>query len=129
MPGIGRADADGLVGQLSGQAFPVRLAVGHDRADAERSAGAQDSQSDLAAVRDQDLGEHQAFPTALGWRSARGPSSPSARSGGSIRTRLLPVLDRLAGLGKARADHAVDRRDNVLLDTQHVDPADAIRRP
>ncbi len=42
--GIGRADADGFVGELGGQALPIGFAVGHDRADAEGAAGAQDSQ-------------------------------------------------------------------------------------
>src|SRR5664280_139804 len=93
--GVGRPDADGLVGQLSGQAFAIGLAVGDDGADAESPAGAQDPQRDLAAVGNQDLAEHQAFPATA---TASGPAgaTPAAASlvgacsGGSMRTSSCP---------------------------------------
>ena len=61
--GIGRADADRLVGELDGQRFAVGLAVGDDRLDAELAAAAQDPQRDLAAIGDEDLAEHLRPPT------------------------------------------------------------------
>ena len=57
-PGVGRADADGLVREQDGQRVAVGLAVGDDGLDAERPAGPQDAQRDLAAVGDEDLAEH-----------------------------------------------------------------------
>ena len=65
---VGRADADRLVGELDRERVAVGLAVGDDRLDAERPAGAQDPQRDLAAVGDEDLAEHQASgrPAAAG---------------------------------------------------------------
>ena len=102
--GVGGADADGLVGELRGEALAIGLAVGDDGADAEGPAGAQDPQGDLAAVGDQDLVEHQAFPVAArrGSRSRTG----RRRGGGEPRAarsdQLLAVLDGLAGLDQAR---------------------------
>ena len=52
---LGRADADGLVGEAHVQAVAVGLRVDGDRADAQFLAGADDAQGDLAAVGDQDL--------------------------------------------------------------------------
>ena len=57
-PGIGRPDADRLVGKLDRQRFAVGFAVDDDRLDPERAAGAQDPQGDFAAVGDEDLAEH-----------------------------------------------------------------------
>src|SRR5450756_2604588 len=69
--GGGGPDADRLVGQLSGQAFAIGLAVRDDGADAESPAGAQDPQRNFAAIGNQDLAEHQAFPaTGTASRSA-----------------------------------------------------------
>ena len=60
---VGRADADRLVGELDRQAVAIGLAVGDDRLDAERPAGAQDAERDLAAVGDEDrCGTRQASP-------------------------------------------------------------------
>ena len=53
------ADADGLLGEHDRQALAIGLAVGDDGRQVERPAGAQDSQRDLAAVGDEDLGDHQ----------------------------------------------------------------------
>ena len=57
--GSGRADADGLVGQVQIRRIAVGLAEdGHDL-DAQVAAGADDPQGDLAAVGDQDALEHR----------------------------------------------------------------------
>src|SRR6185312_15571421 len=76
---VGRPDADGLVGQLDGQALPVGLAVRHDSRDAEQPAGAQDAQRDLAAIGDEDLLEHQPSPVRAG-----APASPTAAGAGAL---------------------------------------------
>ena len=55
-----RADAHVVVGEADVQRLPVGLAVDGDGLDAQFAAGADDPQGDLAAVRDQDLLEHQA---------------------------------------------------------------------
>ena len=75
-PRLGRPDADRLVGELHGQALAVRLAVGDDRRQAHRPAGAQDPQRDLAAVGDQDARDHQGSIPAPRPRS--GPAAPAA---------------------------------------------------
>ena len=91
---VGRADADRLVGELDRQRVAVRLAVGDDRLDAERPAGAQDAQRDLAAVGDEDLAEHRLRrprPAADGASSMTISSWPySTASPGS--TRLAPTM-------------------------------------
>src|SRR5207249_878102 len=94
-------DADRLVGELGRQAVAVRLAVRHDRLDAERPARAQDSQRDLAAVRDQDAAEHQRdsagavssirksswpYSTAMPASTRVAPTTPSAGACTSSRT-------------------------------------------
>ena len=53
-----RADVDGLVGHLDMQRLGVGVGIDRDRADAEPAGGADDAAGDLAAVGDQDLGEH-----------------------------------------------------------------------
>ncbi len=53
-----RANANRLIGKAHMQRIPVRLAVDCDRADAEFLACANDAQSDLAAIRYQNLLEH-----------------------------------------------------------------------
>ena len=70
-------DADRLVGELDGARVAVRLAVGHDRADAQAAAGAQDAQGDLAPVGDEDAAEHQAI--------SAGTAAPSGRPAGAAR--------------------------------------------
>ena len=112
--GIGRPDADRLVGQLDGQAVAIGLAVGDDRLDAERPAGPQDPDGDLAAVGDQDLGEHQAsrpgrsagveissiqtsswpYSTASPFSTSAAPTIPltgATTSWGMPRTSTLPI--------------------------------------
>src|SRR5262249_10686012 len=54
----GRADADGLVGQLEVGGAAVGLAVDGDHFDAEVLAGADDPQGDLTAIGNQDTLEH-----------------------------------------------------------------------
>src|SRR5664280_638025 len=88
--GVGRPDADGLVGQLSGQAFAIGLAVGDDGADAESPAGAQDPQRYLAAVGNQDLAEHQAFPATATASGPAGATPAGTCSGSSMRTSSCP---------------------------------------
>src|SRR6187200_322902 len=67
-------------------------------------------------------------------RTFRNTGAPSAaravrRRGGRREfddEQLLTVLDGVAGLGQARAEEAVDRRDHLLGDPQHVDRAETI---
>ena len=60
-----RADADALVGEPHMHRVGVGGRVHRDRLDAEFLAGAQHAQRDLAAIGDQDLGEHRGrFRTA-----------------------------------------------------------------
>ncbi|GAC1460296.1 MAG: hypothetical protein NVSMB8_10650 [Candidatus Limnocylindrales bacterium] len=54
-----RADADRLIGGMDRQAVGVGLAIDDDRLDPELAAGADDPESDLAAVGDEDLIEGQ----------------------------------------------------------------------
>ena len=56
--GLGRADADALVGEADMHGRGVGRGVDRDRGDAHLAAGAQDAQRDLAAIGDQDLVEH-----------------------------------------------------------------------
>src|SRR3954470_1218073 len=63
-PRVGGADADRLVCELRGERLAVGLAVRDDGLDAERPARAQDSERDLAAIRDQDPAEHAAQASA-----------------------------------------------------------------
>jgi len=53
------ADADRLVGGVDRQAVGIGLAIDDDRLDPELAAGADDPESDLAAVGDEDLIEGQ----------------------------------------------------------------------
>ena len=82
----------------TGQGLAVGLAVGDDRLDAERPAGAQDAQRDLAAVGDEDLAEHRSG--VPGRRRAVAELDDD---------ELLAVLDGVARLHEARADEPVDR--------------------
>jgi len=81
--GIGRADTDGLVGQLHREAFAVGLAVGDDGLDAKGARGSHDAQGDLAPVGDQDLAEHQASSAAP---DEPPPWPPDVTPASSIRT-------------------------------------------
>ena len=54
-----RADADGLVGQLQIRRAAVGLAEDGDHLDAQIAAGADDPQSDFAAIGYQNALEHQ----------------------------------------------------------------------
>ena len=63
-----RADADRFVGKAHVQRIPVGLAVDRDRADAEFLARADHAQRNLAAIRYQNLLEHDSEssqPSAL----------------------------------------------------------------
>jgi hypothetical protein len=51
-------DADGVVGLEHVRPLPVEVGVDRDAAQARRAAGADDAQGDLAAVGDQDRGDH-----------------------------------------------------------------------
>src|SRR6202035_1027423 len=69
-----RADLHRLVGEEHECCGAVRLAVHRNRADAEVATPADDAQSDLSAIGDEDLGEHQSI-CRMG---TRGPTtSPS----------------------------------------------------
>ena len=61
---LGRPDADRLVGQSQIEGIPVGFAVDGDRFDAEFAAGADDSQSYLASVGNQNPFVHD--PIAAG---------------------------------------------------------------
>ena len=56
----GRPDEHRLVGAAHVGRVAVGLRVDGDGADAEATAGAEDAAGDLAAVGDQDFGEHGA---------------------------------------------------------------------
>src|SRR4051794_10267879 len=55
---------------------PVRLRVRDDRLDAERPAGAQDPQRDLAAIGDEDPSHHQASSSRRRPSAAFAPLPP-----------------------------------------------------
>ena len=79
LAGRGRADMDGLVGHLDMQRLGVRVGIDRDRADAEQAGGADDAAGDLAAVGDQDLGEHgSTSPSrpACAFQGTRQPFAP-----------------------------------------------------
>ena len=114
--GLGRADADRLVGQLDRERVAVRLAVGDDRLGAEGPACPQDPEGDLAAVGDEDLAEHD-------------QASGAPADGELEQDQLLAVLDRVAGLDQAGADDAVGRCDDLLRDPEHVDRAEPVAGP
>ena len=65
----------------TGRRVAIGLAVGDDRLDAERPAGAQDAQRDLAAVGDEDLAEHAQASA----RPARGRELDEDRAPGRTR--------------------------------------------
>ena len=58
--GVRGSDADRLIGYEHGTRIGVRFAVGDDRLDAELSAGAQDAQRNLSAIRNQHALDHLA---------------------------------------------------------------------
>src|SRR6185436_18287702 len=70
-----RPDADRFVGKAHVQAIAVRFRVDRHGADAKFSRGADDTQRNLAAIRDEDLAEHaydgltrkSASPYSTGW--------------------------------------------------------------
>ena len=103
----------------TGERLAVGLAVGDDRLDAERAAGPQDAQGDLAAVGDEDLPEHPVR------RPCRWSTSATTELDDE---QLLAVLDGVARLDEAGADDAVARGDDLLGDAQHVDRHRAGRR-
>ena len=76
------ADRHRLVGHLHRQRARVRLRVDHHRGDPHPAAGLDDPHRDLAAVGDQDLGEHRGLrpPPA-----ARARASPAKRLAGGLR--------------------------------------------
>ena len=131
-PGVGRADADRLVGELGGEGVAVGLAVGEDGADPHGPAGAQDPEGDLAAVGDEDALEHQpasgrvAVAGAVGRRWRDGGRSRGRRSQQLDLDDLLAVLHRVAGLHEARPHDPVGRRGQLLGDAEHVDRAEGI---
>ena len=84
-----RADADVLVGEPHVQRVLVGLGVHGDGLDAELAARADDPQGNLAAIRDQDLVEHQLGSLTF------------------TRKQPLAELDRLAVLDVDRRDLAI----------------------
>ena len=56
--GRSRAEADGLVGELHGLGEAVGIGIDGDRGDAHALERADDPHRDLAAVGDEDFGEH-----------------------------------------------------------------------
>ncbi len=103
--GLGRgrtADADGLVGEQHVLQIVVDRGVHRDGLDAHFAAGAQDSQSDFAAVGNDDFIEHRRRVRSL--------------CGALIDDEQdLPVLDRFAVLHAYR----FDRSGNLGLDLVH----------
>ena len=65
------AEGVGLVGEADVQRVAVELGVHGHRGDAQLLAGADDTDGDLAAVGDQDLGEHGPMFTAVAGDRAR----------------------------------------------------------
>jgi len=57
-----RADMHGLVGHLHMQGVLVGVRINRDGLDAHLAGGLDDAAGDLAAIGDQDLGEHTASP-------------------------------------------------------------------
>ena len=109
--------------------------VRDDGLDAERAAGAQDAQRDLAAIGDEDALEHQSTPRSgpAPSRGAARVAASAARAGAaapSTRCRdeheRLAVLDRLAGRRERADDDAVGRRRHVMVDAEHLDVAEQV---
>ena len=122
---VGGADADRLVGEADGQRLAIAFAVGDDGLDPEGAAGAQDPQRDLAAVRDEDLAEHQ---RRLGGSRRVGGGGP-ARTVEADGIELLAVLDGVAQLDEARAEDPVDGRHDLLGHAQDVHGAEPVAGP
>ena len=59
--GLGRADADALVGEPHVHRLGIGGRMHGDRGHVQLAAGAQDAQRHLAAIGDQDLVEHRAY--------------------------------------------------------------------
>src|SRR5580704_9870419 len=82
-----RSNADRLVGESHRQRVTVCLAVHRDRADPQLLAGTDDPQSNLAAVRNQNLLEHSSFGnftpdrSRLGTRSSELVASQTQKEG------------------------------------------------
>src|SRR5438477_5278535 len=96
---VARTDADGLVGQLYGQALAICLRVGDDRLDAERAACAKHPEGDLAAIRDEHLADHQPSPASKrpGWVRSAWSRSSSIRAwpystASPASTRVAPTI-------------------------------------
>ena len=86
--GVGWADADRLVGNEHRARLTVGLAIGNDRLDTELSAGAQDSQRDLAAVGNQHALNHS-FPSPT---DSRRKSSWPYSTGSPLAQRNLATI-------------------------------------
>ena len=127
--GVGRTDADRLVGELDGQGLAIGLAVGDDRLDAEDAAGPQDPERDLSAVGDEDLAEHDQRSVDGGRRRRRGDAAEPDRGRELDDDQALAVLDRVAGLDQVRADDAVAGRHDVLRDARACRPCRSDRLP
>ena len=122
---VRRADADRLVGEADRRAIAIGLAVGDDRLDAERAAGAQDPERDLAAVGDEDLAEHQASRPVGRRRPTRAVGR--GRAGANSMTRSSwPYSTASPGSTRLEPDDAVDRRHDLLGDAEHVDGAEPV---
>ena len=72
-PGFCGTDADGLVGEAHAEGVSVGFRISEHRGHAQVAACPQDPHGDLAAIRDQDLAEHQtdAFAAASVSAAAR----------------------------------------------------------
>ena len=68
------ADMDCLVGHLDMQRAGIGVGIDGDGGDAHAPRGADDAAGDLAAVGDEDFGEHEPF-----YRGEAGPANRSTR--------------------------------------------------
>ena len=144
------ADMDGLVGHRDVARVAVGVGIDGDRLDAEPPRRLDDPAGDLAAIGDQDLGEHQARPPRLALveeglhaferlvgralrrrrarRSGRRPRHRAASASISVTSSLISRLDR------GRAELQLARRasppssSSVVGLHDLIDQADAQRR-
>ncbi len=105
------ADLVGLIGLLAMQGVAVLIGVHRDRIDAEFVGGPEGSNGNLAAVGDQDLGEHASKPIRrTSRRGTAGPTRfglPAQSTNRSPNSALLQEL--LAFLVDHRGHHGGQR--------------------
>ena len=118
--GLGRTDADGFAGELQIVRAAVRLTADGHRFDSHLAAGAENPESDLASIGDQDALKHAEEQSVWVWGEVKSPEfGESAVAYGSGESwphakQRLAELDGITAVHQDRGDRAVDFRGNLV---------------